>query len=89
MKFIFVCSNGNTYEQVYTDTSDINLPGGEFIRDDTAGRLVYLWEYRSTTTGRIMDLEFHLYPVVLTGIPLPGGSTCTLWEIFGKVVTIC
>ncbi|RMG26700.1 MAG: hypothetical protein D6732_21100 [Methanobacteriota archaeon] len=74
MKFMFVCTNGIFYEQVYSDTSDIVLTGGRFTQDDPEGRLVYLWAYRSATTGRAIDLEFHLYRVVLTGMDPPGGS---------------
>lgn len=90
MKFIFVCTNGLVYERAYADTSDILLSGGNFIRDDPQGRLVYLWEYRSLTTSRAMDLEFHLYRVVLTGTTPPGGSSgCTSWEFFGKTYSLC
>lgn len=89
MKFVFFCTNGVNYEQVYSDTSDIVLTGGRFVQDDPEGRLVYLWEYRSSS-GRIMDLEFHLYRVVLTGMDPPGGSGgCMSWEVFGKTYTLC
>ncbi|RMG26693.1 MAG: hypothetical protein D6732_21065 [Methanobacteriota archaeon] len=90
MKFVFICTNGMVYERPYADTSDILLSGGRFIRDDPQGRLVYLWEYRSATTSRAIDLEFHLYRVVLTGTNPPGGTGgCMSWEFFGKTYSLC